>query len=234
MSGRLAGWFGRRRGPSGEDARAVERWRATPQPAQDRRVDAARLIVVDVESSGLDPAHDRLLALGAVAVERGALVLAHSFDLVIRQSEASSHDNILVHGIGGDAQRRGAPPAAALAAFLEYAQRDPLLAFHAPFDRTLIERAMRAHLGLRFKAVWLDLAWLAPAVCGERGERAATLDHWLAAFGIENAARHNALADAAATAQLALAVIARAAAQGLTTLQELCDAAEAQRWRGRR
>jgi len=158
----FTGWFGRGRVLSGDEARAVERWRGTPQPAQDRRADAARLIVVDVESSGLDPARDRLLAIGAVALERGALVLAQSLEVVIRQSAASSNDNILVHGIGGDAQRRGAPSATALAAFLDFAQRDPLLAFHAPFDRTLIERAMRAQLGLRFGAVWLDLAWLAP------------------------------------------------------------------------
>jgi DNA polymerase-3 subunit epsilon len=193
-----------------------------------------RLVVVDVESSGLDPAHDRLLAIGAVAVQGDALMLAQSLEVVLAQPEASSVDNILVHGIGGDAQRTGLPPAQALAAFLEFARRDPLIAFHAPFDRLLIERALRARMGLRFDATWLDLAWLAPAVCGARGDRESTLDHWLAAFGIENMARHNALADAAATAQLALAVMARAAARGITTLGGLLDAAEGQRWLGHR
>jgi DNA polymerase-3 subunit epsilon len=233
MSG-FSGWFGRRKAPVGAIAEAVERWRAAPLLPPDIRADTARLVVVDVESSGLDPAHDRLLAIGAVALEGGALVLAQSFEIVLQQPEASSVDNILVHGIGGDAQRAGAAPAAALAAFLDFARRDPLLAFHAPFDRLLIERALRQHLGLRFEATWLDLAWLAPAVCGERGDRASTLDHWLAAFGIENAERHNALADATATAQLALAVMARAAARGMTTLQTLRGTAEAQHWLGRR
>ncbi|MGH8620036.1 MAG: 3'-5' exonuclease [Burkholderiales bacterium] len=231
---RFARWFGQPRALADAAAEAVDRWRAIPGPAPGRRADVARLVVVDVESSGLDPVHDRLLAIGAVALEGGALVLAQSFEVVLQQTEASSADNILVHGIGGDAQRAGAPSAAALGAFLDFARRDPLLAFHAPFDRTLIERALRAHLGLRFAATWLDLAWLAPAVCGERGNRESTLDHWLAAFDIENAERHNALADATATAQLALAVLARAAARGLTTVEALHGAAEAQHWLGRR
>lgn len=229
----LSRWFGQEAlaGAAGE---GLARWRALPVPALDRPADAARLVVVDVESSGLDPARDRLLAIGAIALEGGAVVLAQSFEIVLQQTDASSVDNILVHGIGGDAQRAGAPPAAALMAFLEFARRDPLLAFHAPFDRMLIERALRRHLGLRFEAAWLDLAWLAPAVCGERGERASTLDHWLAAFGIENAERHNALADATATAQLALALLAQAAARGIRTVQALRSTAEAQQWLGRR
>lgn len=226
-------WFGRRT-PAGAAGEALARWRAMPVPALDCPADAARLVVVDVESSGLDPAHDRLLAIGAIALENGAMVLAQSFEIVLQQADVSSADNILVHGIGGDAQRTGAPPADALAAFLEFARHDPLLAFHAPFDRMLIERALRRHLGLRFEVAWLDLAWLAPAVCGERGDRAGSLDHWLAAFGIENAERHNALADATATAQLALALMARAAARGIRTVQELRSTAEAQRWLGHR
>jgi len=226
-------WFGRE-APAGVAGEALARWRATPVPGEDRPADAARLVVVDVESSGLDPARDRLLAIGAVALEGGALVLAQSFEIVVQQSDASGVDNILVHGIGGDAQRTGAPPAAALAAFLDFARRDPLLAFHAPFDRTLIERAMHQHLGLRFEATWLDLAWLAPAVGGERGDRKGALDDWLAAFGIENVERHNALADAAATAQLGLALMAQGLARGVSTVQELREAADAQRWLGRR
>jgi DNA polymerase-3 subunit epsilon len=226
-------WLRRDAVPAGL-ADALARWRSEPVPRPGSRADALRLVVVDVESSGLDPARDRLLAIGAVAVERGALVLAQSFEVVLAQTDASSVDNILVHGIGGDAQRAGVPAADALAAFLGFARRDPLVAFHAPFDRLLIERALRAQLGLRFDATWLDLAWLAPAVCGARGDRDSTLDHWLAAFGIENMARHNALADAAATAQLALAVVARAAAAGITTLEGLLGAAQGQRWLGRR
>ncbi|MGH8758562.1 MAG: hypothetical protein ACREVW_03500, partial [Burkholderiales bacterium] len=41
------------------------------------------------------------------------------------------------------------------------------------------------------------------------------LDQWLAYFGIENYARHDALADAFSTAQLLLVLLERAASQGI-------------------
>ena len=50
---------------------------------------------------------------------------------------------------------------------------------------------------------------------------AGGLDAWSQQFGIDNDARHNALADALATAQLLQVVLARAIAAGVTTLAEL-------------
>ena len=83
--------------------------------------DDARWVLLDVESSGLDPTRDRLLAIAAIALTRqgGAprLVFGDSFEVLLRQPEASvDKANILVHGIGVGAQRGGAEPAQALAA----------------------------------------------------------------------------------------------------------------------
>jgi DNA polymerase-3 subunit epsilon len=50
--------------------------------------------------------------------------------------------------------------------------------------------------------LWVDLAWLAPALLPERALSCKGLDAWLKAFGIANFKRHDALADAFATAQL--------------------------------
>jgi len=62
---------------------------------------AMRWVVLDCESSGLDPERDRLLSLGAVAVREGRIDHADSFSAVLREAEASGPQNILVHGIGG-------------------------------------------------------------------------------------------------------------------------------------
>ena len=75
---------------------------------------AARWVVVDCETSGLDAARDRLLAVGAVAVRGGHVVLGESYSAVLRQDLESDAANILVHGIGGDAQRNGRPAARVL------------------------------------------------------------------------------------------------------------------------
>jgi DNA polymerase-3 subunit epsilon len=182
-------------------------------------LDIADVVIADVESSGLNPHADRLIAIGAVAARGGAVQLAESFEVVLRQSEVSSADNILVHRISTDQQREGLAPEDALLAFLAYARGRLLIGYHAAFDKLLIERACAQYLGVTPRLRWLDLALLAPAVephgaldaaSRMRGARAQTLDWWLAHFAITNRARHAAAADALATAALWAAVSARA------------------------
>ncbi|MCC7484344.1 MAG: 3'-5' exonuclease [Burkholderiales bacterium] len=212
---------------------ALARYRAAAPPDPRTALAAVRFVVVDVETSGLDPFRDRLLSVGAVAVRGGIVRTADSFVTVLRQARASEDANILVHGIGATAQRDGLPPAAALADFLAYAGRDPLVAFNAAFDRAFVDRAARAALGRRPGNRWLDLACLAPAlVPGRRGAR-GSLDDWLARYGIANHARHDALSDALATAQLLLVVLAEARRRGAATLARLAVLESAQRWLGR-
>lgn len=191
-----------------------------------------RLVVVDVESSGLDPYHDRLISIGAVAVQGGAVRLAEAFSTTLRQDRPSGEANILVHRIGGSAQMAGADPAEALADFLAFAGKAPLVAFNADFDRVLIERASRGLLGVAPDSAWLDLALLAPAVFPRRPGNPRTLDDWLRAFSIENADRHHALADAVATAHLLLAVLAEARKLGCRDGAGLLRLQSGYRWLG--
>src|SRR5512134_744732 len=94
----------------------------------------SRYVTVDVETTGLDMRRDRVLSIGAVSVERGMIDLSRCFEVVLRQPESSSRDNILVHRIGGQRQMAGEDPAEALVRFLEYVAYAPLVAFRAEFD----------------------------------------------------------------------------------------------------
>jgi len=106
-----------------------------------------RWIVLDVETSGLDPYSDRLLAIAAVALEvspnfeRIAIVIGDSYEAVLKQDLPSSKDNILVHHIGAQAQSEGRPPVEVLEEFRAWAGRCPMLAFHSAFDEAMLNRA---------------------------------------------------------------------------------------------
>ncbi len=87
-------------------------------------IDERRWVVLEVETTGLDTRRDKLLAIAAVAVHFGAggaapcVALHDSFEAGLHHEAANTDkDNILVHGIGVDAQRAGAPPAEVLQAF---------------------------------------------------------------------------------------------------------------------
>jgi DNA polymerase-3 subunit epsilon len=172
-----------------------------------------RWVVLDVEATGLDVASDRLVALAGVALVGVAsrtapcIDIADSFEAVVRLPDPlppPSRDAILVHGIGVGAQRAGLEPADALAAFARWAGEAPLLGFHVAFDRALVERAERAAGVVPPRRLWVDLEPLAALAAPDAEAR--SLDAWLARFGIVCLRRHDAAADALATAELLLAL----------------------------
>lgn len=199
------------------------------KPVREQALDA-RWVVVDVETGGLNPRVDPLLAIGAVAVSDGAIVMAPTCEVRLRQREATAGDNILVHGITTGQQLAGTEPAEALLDWLAFAGGSPRLAYHAEFDRVALERAGLASLGLKDRAVWLDLAVLAPLLLPKGPGFQRPLDDWLAHFRIPVYQRHGALADAYATAQLWLALLPLAQAQGLAQLGQLTRLCRQARW----
>ena len=198
--------FGEKPQLTGDQFARLQAWQALPEPDARQPLVSSRIVVVDVESSGLDVNTDSLIAIGAVALVNGKIALADSMDMVLQQDLVSAKDNILIHGIGGDAQRKGMIPAEALLVFLEYLGKSPLIAFHVAFDQAMIVQAVKASLGFRFKHAWADLAYVAPALYPQHALRYRSLDQWMSFFRIGNYARHSALADALSTAELLLAL----------------------------
>lgn len=195
----IRGWWRRRR--RGDDA--VRRW-----------------LVVDVEASGLVAEKDRLLAVAGVAVliERGVprLAIGDSFEVVLRQEtpEAGTEvdrENILLHGIGVAAQQAGVAPREALAGFWRWVGNDPIIGYHAAFDRTLIQRYSAAYLGHHAKNRWIDLEHVVRLVVP--GLPSQSLDAAMERLGIHCLRRHQAAADALATAEVLLRVWDRARAE---------------------
>lgn len=192
-----------------------------PRPLDDRPLHAQRLVVVDVETTGLDLRRDRLLAIGAVVIEDGAIDLSQQFECTLQGAEGRLGASMLIHGIGPQAAAAGLAPEQALVAFLEFVGDSPLLAFHAGFDRHMLAAALRRTLGLRWRHPFLDVAELAPLLCPQASLDAGGLDAWLRHFGLQVAARHHASADAQVTAELLLILFSRARRQGLDSLAAL-------------
>ena len=195
-----------------------------------RPLNEMRWVVVDVETGGLDAAKDPLLAIGAVAVDQGRIAIGPSLEFGLRQAQSTDAANILIHGISGTEQRAGLAPHAALLDWLEFARGAPRVAFHAAFDQTVLQREARAQLGLSLKLPWFDAAVVAPLLFPDAAPRCRHLDDWLAHFGIAVYARHGALADAYATAELWLVLLAAAQQEKIATAHQLQKLTRARRW----
>jgi DNA polymerase III subunit epsilon len=170
--------------------------------------DNHRWVVLDCETSGLNPLRDHLLAIAAVAVQpdwqagRLHIVPGDSFEVVVERTAHGEHDrgNILLHGIGVQAQAQGVPLRQALQDWLAWLGAAPVLAFHSGFDEALVLRHCKLADVPKPPNPWVDIEHL----CEVTHERilAKTLDDWMAHFDIRCAQRHQAAADAYAEAEL--------------------------------
>jgi DNA polymerase-3 subunit epsilon len=210
---------------------AIADWKRVAPPDNGLAHTLSRYVVADVETTGLSLTKNKLISIGAVAVRNGLIDVNDAFEVVLRQEEASTTENILIHGIGGSAQREGVDPADALIAFLKFVGKAPLIAFHAGFDQAMIEKALQEYLGLKLGQDWIDLAWVMPAVVRELERGGDGLDDWLRLFDIENIQRHNAVSDAYATAKLLQVALAQGVQFELRSPADLIKVEKARRWK---
>ncbi|WP_285419276.1 3'-5' exonuclease [Pseudomonas sp. efr-133-TYG-5] len=172
-----------------------------------------RWVVLDLETTGLNLSKDRVLSIGAVVIEDGAIDFAQQFERTLQCRQLKLSPSVLIHGLGPSAIAAGSEPAEALLEFMEFVGDSPLLAFHAPFDQHMLGRALKEHLSYKLQHVFLDVAEMAPLLCPQANIREAGLDEWIDWFRLEVFERHNASADALATAELALILFSRARQQ---------------------
>jgi DNA polymerase-3 subunit epsilon len=192
----------------------------------------ARLVALDLETTGARMDRDRLLCVGAIAVRARAVRHDESLERFVRQERSSSVANILIHQIGGQQQLAGDDPAGALIDCLEFLGSAVVVAYRAEFDATILRRELAQVLGTRMPNRFADLAVLLPALFP--GTQNDTLEDWLGHFGLDFPVRHRALIDAYAHAALLLIVLERASRLGLHTTGELLRIEKAQRWLGLR
>lgn len=183
--------------------------------------DERRWIVVDTETTGLDPSRDRMLSIGGVAIVDGGLCIGDSFEIVVHTEGPVEAANVLVHGIGHESRAAGVPLLEAITLWRQWRDGAPAIGFHAEFDRRMLQTAVQ-RAGLEpDPRPWLDVAHLGAALDPDFGTRPRSLDAWLEHEAIPIVERHSAGADALATAQLLLKLLPEASRRGVTTLTDM-------------
>lgn len=192
-----------------------------PRPVDDKPLAGQRLVVLDLETSGLDTRRDEVLSIGAVVIDNGAIQLGEQFECTLHRDGHTVSASVLIHGLAPSDIAAGIEPAEALLAFMEFLGDSPLLAFHAGFDQRMLARALKDTLNLRLRHPFYDVAELAPMLCPQAEIRNGGLDDWIAHFGLQVGQRHHASADALVTAELALILFSRARKQQADSLKAL-------------
>ena len=179
-----------------------------------------RWVIVDLEASGLNTLKDCILSIGAVAIEQGGIPLGKQFACTLQRAEQQVTESVLIHQLAPSKLAKGIAPATAVLRFLEFVGDSPILAFHADFDQRLLVREAKQLLNYKLEHVFYDLALLAPALSPQLEANSCSLDQCLSHFKLNILQRHNASADALATAELSLILLHLAEQQGIHTLAD--------------
>jgi DNA polymerase-3 subunit epsilon len=195
--------------------------------AEDEPPERMRFVVLDCETTGLNPKRDRIVSIGAVAVCNAEILLADGFEALLRVTHNTAAT--LVHGITRDGARDGMREREALLGLLDYLRDGVIVGHHIAHDAAMLDAACRRHFDLQLRNRLLDTLALTLHLerDGAFGNQPAltdtSLDGLCRRFGILPYDRHTAPGDAFLTAQVFLRLLRHARRNGRTTLARLSE-----------
>ncbi|MHB8841530.1 MAG: exonuclease domain-containing protein [Candidatus Aquicultor sp.] len=178
-------------------------------------MDTATYVVVDLETTGLDYRTERIIEIGAVKLQGGTPVA--TFEHVINPNRSIPSNIVKLTGITNDMVSRGERIEDILPEFAMFAKGCVLVAHHAPFDISFLNRAAR-DMGLkRFTHRVFDTRLIAQKMLPLLGfYRLANL---ASHFNVTSTPCHRALSDAQATAEVLTHLLDSMKNAGLDTVE---------------
>ena len=171
--------------------------------------------VMDTETTGLDPARDEIISVGAVRIVNGKLRREEVFDQLVDPGRSIPWESIRYHGIQPE-MIRGQPGAAeVLPVFHRFCEGTVLVAHNAAFDMKMLKMKESA-TGVRFVNPVLDTLLLSALV--HPAHKSHDLEAIARRLGIRVFGRHTALGDAIVTGEIFLRLIPILRQNGIETL----------------
>lgn len=204
-----------------DDVRAaLDAWREQPAPALDEVHFHTRYVVLDISSSGLNPASDKLLSIAASAVQQATILPADA--VFIDCAEQAGDDAATIETTAGPRVDRK------LMAFLQYVAKAPIVTYHVPYVGGFLQRTFKERLGIDFQPQWVDLAWLLPSLFDEKKSSVMPLDYWIQTFGLDKGSgRRSAMQNTLMLARIFQMLLVRATGKDIDTAGRLVDESRA-------
>lgn len=105
-------------------------------------------VALDCETTGLDTRHDEIVAIGAVRIVGQRILTSERLELLVRPEKGVSAESIRVHRLRQQDVEAGVPAEEAMRRLLHFIGPRPLVGYYLEFDVAMINRALKATLGL--------------------------------------------------------------------------------------
>ena len=183
-------------------------------------------VVIDTETTGLDPRKARLVEIGAVRLASGRIEPGDTFRSLVQPNEPVSPKAVAVHGIDAG-KLAGAPVFSEIWPKLsEFVGGNSVLIGHTlGFDLAILQReCARANIAWERPRA-LDTQLLAQVIEPNLG--GYSLEQLVSWLGVEMTDRHSALGDALTTARVFRALVPKLREGGIRTFAEAAQACRA-------
>ncbi len=105
-------------------------------------------VALDCETTGLNTRTDEIIAIGAVRIVGQRVLTSQRLELLVRPERGVSAQSIRVHRLREQDVEAGLPLAEAMQRLLRFIGARPLVGYYLEFDVAMINRALRATLGV--------------------------------------------------------------------------------------
>ena len=183
------------------------------QNIDNQLINDIRFVVFDTETTGVEARKDKLLSIGALAIEGNTISVSDSFEIFIQQNDIVGDEAIGVHGILKKGKKVKISEQEAVKHFINFCGNSVLVGHHVGFDIAMINNHLEKNYGIKLHNRFIDT--------GALEERIAffdlnyytqipldlSLDALAKKYNIETFDRHRALGDAYITGILFLKLV---------------------------
>lgn len=174
---------------------------------QPKSIQTTRFVVFDTETTGLNSAKDRILSIGAIAINNGIIEVSDSIEIYLKQDEFNT-ETVEIHGLLKDGHLIKTTEDKAIEQFIEFLGNSVLVAHHTAFDVEMINASLKRMNLSKLKNKTIDTGILYKKLEGKKDEL-YNLDVLCDEFNIPKHDRHTASGDAFITALLFLKIISK-------------------------
>ncbi len=191
---------------------------------QNRNLSKLTYTVFDLETTGLNPTEgDEIISVGAVRIVNGRLLQNERFEQLVDPRRSVPWTSVRIHGIHPE-MLEGMPTIdEVLPMFYDFAKDTILVAHNAAFDMRFLQLKEKQS-GVRFVNPVLDTLLLSAVVHPSHEDH--NLEAIAKRLGVRILARHTAMGDAVATAEMFLKFLPLLSQQKIFTLKQALEASQ--------
>ena len=116
------------------------------------------VVVLDTETTGMDPRKDEILSIGAVIVRGNRIDMGDAYEAWIKPQGEIKEESIKIHGIRRVDLENGREAGEVIPELLEYIGNRPIAGYYIRFDQRMISRYTRELIGVDLPNELIELS----------------------------------------------------------------------------